>query len=63
MSHHCGWCGKWGHTIRNCPDVDERIGPAPVRFDARVRIDTPREAEYFRHGGILQYVLRALLAR
>jgi aconitate hydratase len=34
-----------------------------VEFDARVRIDTPREAEYFRHGGILQYVLRALLAR
>jgi aconitate hydratase len=33
-----------------------------VEFDARVRIDTPREAEYFRHGGILQYVLRALLA-
>jgi aconitate hydratase len=34
-----------------------------VRFQARVRIDTPREAEYFRHGGILQYVLRGLLAR
>jgi aconitate hydratase len=34
-----------------------------VAFDARVRIDTPREAEYFRHGGILQYVLRTLLAR
>jgi aconitate hydratase len=34
-----------------------------VEFDAPVRIDTPREAEYFRHGGILQYVLRALLAR
>jgi aconitate hydratase len=33
-----------------------------VQFNARVRIDTPREAEYFRHGGILQYVLRALLA-
>jgi aconitate hydratase len=33
-----------------------------VEFSARVRIDTPREAEYFRHGGILQYVLRALLA-
>ncbi len=33
-----------------------------IEFDARVRIDTPREAEYFRHGGILQYVLRALLA-
>jgi len=38
-------------------------GPAPVDFKARVRIDTPREAEYFRHGGILQYVLRGLLAR
>ncbi len=35
----------------------------PVRFGARVRIDTPREAEYFRHGGILQYVLRQLLSR
>ncbi len=33
-----------------------------VEFDARVRIDTPREADYFRHGGILQYVLRGLLA-
>jgi len=36
---------------------------ADVTFRARVRVDTPREAEYFRHGGILQYVLRALLAR
>jgi aconitate hydratase len=36
---------------------------AAVEFNARVRIDTPREAEYFRHGGILQYVLRGLLAR
>ena len=36
----------------------EREGGEPVEFDARVRIDTPREAEYFRHGGILQYVLR-----
>ena len=34
-----------------------------IEFDARVRIDTPREADYFRHGGILQYVLRQLLAR
>jgi aconitate hydratase len=31
-------------------------------FTARVRIDTPKEAEYFRHGGILQYVLRQLAA-
>jgi aconitate hydratase len=33
-----------------------------VEFEARVRIDTPREAEYFRNGGILQYVLRQLQA-
>ncbi|MGI9100257.1 MAG: aconitate hydratase [Solirubrobacteraceae bacterium] len=32
-------------------------------FKARVRIDTPKEAEYFRHGGILQYVLRQLRDR
>ncbi|HEX4363057.1 MAG TPA: aconitate hydratase [Solirubrobacteraceae bacterium] len=32
-------------------------------FTARVRIDTPQEAEYFRHGGILQYVLRSLRDR
>jgi aconitate hydratase len=40
----------------------ERDGGAPIEFDATVRIDTPREADYFRHGGILQYVLRVLLA-
>jgi aconitate hydratase len=33
-----------------------------VRFAARVRLDTPQEVEYYRHGGILQYVLRQLLA-
>jgi len=33
----------------------------PVTFEARVRIDTPAEADYFRNGGILQYVLRQLL--
>ncbi len=31
-------------------------------FNARVRIDTPNEWEYYRHGGILQYVLRQLAA-
>ncbi|HEX8303405.1 MAG TPA: aconitate hydratase AcnA, partial [Jatrophihabitans sp.] len=31
-------------------------------FSATVRIDTPGEAEYYRHGGIMQYVLRSLLA-
>ncbi len=33
-----------------------------IEFDAVVRIDTPGEADYFRHGGILQYVLRSLRA-
>ena len=31
-------------------------------FSAKVRIDTPGEADYYRHGGIMQYVLRSLLA-
>jgi aconitate hydratase len=43
--------------------VASRDGGESVEFDARVRIDTPREADYYRHGGILQYVLRGLLAR
>ena len=32
-------------------------------FEATVRIDTPGEADYYRHGGIMQYVLRSLLRR
>ena len=36
-------------------------GGAPLRFEARVRIDTPEEAEAFRHGGILHYAIRELL--
>ncbi|MCN0178326.1 aconitate hydratase [Salinispora arenicola] len=33
-----------------------------IEFDAVVRIDTPGEADYFRHGGILQYVLRRMIS-
>jgi len=33
------------------------------RFAARIRIDTPQEIEYYRHGGILLYVLRQLAAK
>jgi aconitate hydratase len=33
---------------------------AAVEFDARVRIDTPGESNYYRNGGIMQYVLRSL---
>ena len=36
-------------------------GGEKVEFDAVVRVDTPGEAEYFRHGGILQYVLRQMV--
>ncbi len=39
-------------------EVTVRIGT--VEFPVRVRIDTPMEAEYYRHGGILPYVLRQL---
>ncbi len=38
------------------------VGGSTRRFSARVRIDTPQEWEYYRHRGILSYVLRQLLA-
>lgn len=34
-----------------------------IAFQAKCRIDTPGEADYFRHGGILQYVLRSLVSK
>jgi aconitate hydratase len=33
-----------------------------VTFKARVRLDTPQEVDYYRHGGILPYVLRQLVS-
>ena len=41
----------------------KRADGATKRFQARVRIDTPQEGHYFRHGGILPYVLRSLAAQ
>ncbi|WP_211272776.1 aconitate hydratase [Corynebacterium phocae] len=38
-----------------------KVSGEKVEFDAIVRIDTPGEADYFRHGGILQYVLRQMV--
>ena len=35
-------------------------GGDPIEFEARVRIDTPKERDYYEHGGILHYVLRQL---
>ena len=32
-------------------------------FEAKIRIDTPKEWEYFEHGGILHYVIRRLVAK
>ncbi|UCR89522.1 aconitate hydratase AcnA [Mycetocola spongiae] len=43
------------------PSVDSPAGKEPIEFDAIVRIDTPGEADYYRNGGILQYVLRSLV--
>ncbi len=37
-----------------------QVKAGEVEFEAIVRIDTPSEAEYYRHGGIMQYVLRGL---
>ena len=46
----------------NVTATDAKTGRS-IEFKVRVRIDTPDEAEYYRHGGILQYVLRQLRAR
>ena len=43
------------------PTAHSVPGKTPVTFDAVVRIDTPAEADYYRNGGILQYVVRSLL--
>jgi len=45
-------------VVRATPDDG-----ASREFEAVLRIDTPTEAEYYRHGGVLSYVLRAIAAR
>jgi aconitate hydratase len=50
-----------GTTPRTVKVRAEKDGGEPVEFDAVVRIDTPGEADYYRNGGILQYVLRSLV--
>jgi aconitate hydratase len=50
-----------GSTPKTVKVVATREGADPVEFDAVVRIDTPGEADYYRNGGILQYVLRSLV--
>jgi aconitate hydratase len=48
------------HVIAK-PSDNSPAGKAVVEFDAVLRIDTPGEADYYRNGGILQYVLRSLV--
>jgi aconitate hydratase len=48
-------------TVVATPTAHSADGAREVRFEARVRIDTPAEADYYRNGGILPYVLRQLL--
>ncbi|HEX9115209.1 MAG TPA: aconitate hydratase AcnA [Anaerolineae bacterium] len=47
-----------GQTV---PVKARKADGSVVAFDAKLRIDTPQEALYYKHGGILQYVLRQLL--
>lgn len=47
--------------VTAAPSEFSAADKATVEFDAVVRIDTPGEADYYRNGGILQYVLRSLV--
>ena len=47
--------------VTAAPSEHSAAGKATIEFDAVVRIDTPGEADYYRNGGILQYVLRSLV--
>ncbi|HEY1567211.1 MAG TPA: aconitase family protein, partial [Solirubrobacteraceae bacterium] len=61
-----GLTGQEKFTITGIADADEvprtlTVAAGDKEFEATVRIDTPKEQTYYRHGGILQYVLRELL--
>jgi aconitate hydratase len=64
-----GLTGQETFNIEGIENLNSGITPGEVTvtadgktFNAVVRIDTPGEADYYRHGGIMQYVLRSLLA-
>jgi aconitate hydratase len=60
-----GLTGRELYSISGVDDAQARevtVRADDVEFTARVRLDTPREREYLRHGGILPFVLRRLLA-
>ncbi len=56
-----GTTPKTLHVVAN-PSEHSPAGKQAVVFDAVLRIDTPGEADYYRNGGILQYVLRSLVS-
>ncbi len=59
-----GVLGLNGGTTPECVRVlAKKENGETISFDARLRIDTPAEADYYRNGGILQYVLRTLKAK
>ena len=65
-----GLTGFESFSIEGVPAAVESCGKSTVRvtadsktFEARVRIDTPVEADYYRNGGILPFVLRQLAAK
>lgn len=55
-----GTTPKTVHVVAE-PSEHSPAGKQTIEFDAVVRIDTPGEADYYRNGGILQYVLRSLV--
>ena len=55
--------GLEGGAAKRVKVVARGEGGKVTEFMARVRIDTPKELEYYRHGGILQYVLRSLVGK
>jgi aconitate hydratase A / 2-methylisocitrate dehydratase len=60
-----GLSGREEFSISGIDDAEASevtVAADGTEFRARVRLDTPREREYLRHGGILRYVLRRLLA-
>ncbi|MEV6315642.1 aconitate hydratase AcnA [Streptomyces sp. NPDC051776] len=54
-----------GITALNDGGIPEtvKVRAGEVEFDAKVRIDTPGEADYYRNGGIMQFVLRSLIRK
>ncbi|HUO79634.1 MAG TPA: aconitate hydratase AcnA [Steroidobacteraceae bacterium] len=55
--------GIEGGAAKTVRVVARGDGDKAIEFSARVRIDTPKELDYYRHGGILQYVLRSLVGK